>query len=519
MKKFIALTLATIMLLALCACGENTNNASGDVSYDIPDGKVIPDDATVNITINSHSSWPYEEDWKVWEYIKEAIGGTINVNSIPLGDFSTKFPLIMSAPEELPDLINFSGKMSSYADYCAQGAFLAFDDYLEFLPDYVEFWENIPEDEKWLKDVRKSFDGKIYYSPSHGLERSQNVRTWLYRKDVFDKHGLKTPETMDELYDVCKQLKKLYPDSYPLSMRQGLMNLSVIGSSWKPNFMTGAYYDFENEKWCYGATEPVMREIVEYFRKMVAEKLVPEDFFTINTSTWQELVSTDRGFIMPEYQVRIDFFNNIARKNNPDYTIAACVPPRAENGTGINMVNKYNFDPTGYGVCNTRDDARIANAFRIMNWFYTDEATELVSWGKEGETYEIVDGKKQFIISGEGESVQTLYGFNTMGSHIRHAPDSIEASISEEQASVTDFILENTYPHFDPTQYLEFTSEQDKRRADIKTMLGSFVNENLQKFILGQKPMSEWDKFQEELSEFPIDEFLSIYEEAYNKIK
>ncbi len=520
MKKLIALILATVMLLALCACGgSGKNSVSGNVSYDIPEGKVIPDDGVVDITIQSHASWPYEEDWKVWQYIKEAIGGTVNVNAIPATEFGTKFPLIMAAPDELPDLINFQTKNASIPNYCAQGAFLAYDDYLEYLPDYEAFWESVPEDEKWMRDVRKSIDGKVYYSPSHGLERSTNIRAWLYRKDVFEKHNLKAPETMEELYTVCKKLKELYPESYPFAIRSVMSNLSVIGSSWKPNFHVGTYYDFENEKWSFGATEDVMYDVVEFFNRMVSEKLTPADCFNMNTSAWQELVSTDRGFIMPEYQVRIDFFNNIARAANPEFTIAACLPPRADNGTGVNMLNKYNFVPSGYVVCNTGNEGDIANAFRVINWFYTDEATELVSWGKEGETYEIVDGKKQFITTEEDDNVQTLYGFNTLGTHIRHAPDSIDASISEEQASVTDFLLENTYPHLDPTLYLEFASEESEALADLNTSISTFVNENIQKFIIGQKPLSEWDVFKKELSELPVNELLAIYEEAYNRVK
>ena len=62
MKKLIALTLAGIMLFALCACG-STGTTSGDVSYDIPEGKQIPDDAVLDITIASHPSWPYQENW------------------------------------------------------------------------------------------------------------------------------------------------------------------------------------------------------------------------------------------------------------------------------------------------------------------------------------------------------------------------------------------------------------------------------------------------------------------------
>ena len=162
MKKLIALTLATVMLLALCACGGSSTVGNSEVSYDIPEGKVIPDDAVLDITIASHASWPYDENWKVWEYIKESIGGTINVNAIPSSDFGTKFTLVMAARDSLPDVFCFMNKPGKLSDYAEQGAFVAFDDYEEFLPDYNAFWNSRPEDEQWMKDTRKGIDGKVY---------------------------------------------------------------------------------------------------------------------------------------------------------------------------------------------------------------------------------------------------------------------------------------------------------------------------------------------------------------------
>ena len=518
MKKLIALTLAGIMLFALCACG-STGTTSGDVSYDIPEGKQIPDDAVLDITIASHPSWPYQENWAVWNYIRESIGGTLNVNAVPATDFSTKFPLIMAAPDTFPDLIGFQGKPSGFADYCEQGAFVALDDYAEFLPDYSKFWDGLPESDQWMKDIRKSADGKVYYTPNYGMERYTNLRTWLYRKDIFDKHGLSVPETTEDLYNVSKKLKELYPDSYPLCMRTGLTNINVIGCSWKPNFHYGAYYDFENEKWCYGATEDTMLEIVEYLNRMVKEKLIPSDFLTINTSSWQELVSTNRGFIMPEYQIRIDFFNGIAREQMPEFNLTAMTPPRADNGVGINMNNKFNQDPTGYAVMNTGDEASIVNAMRYIDWFYSDEGSEILSWGKEGETYEVVDGKRRFIIENEAGNAQTLYGFKTTGTYARIDPACINASISEEQAATTDFIIGNIYPHLDPTLYLEFSADDSKTLADLNTSIDTYVRENLQKFIIGQRPLSEWETFRNEFSELPVTELLALYEKVYNNVK
>jgi len=519
MKKLLSLILALVMVFALCACGGN-GGVSSEVSYDIPEGKQIPDDAVLDVTIASHASWPYDENWEVWQYITESVGGTINVNAVPASDFGTKFSLTMAAPDSLPDVFGFQGKPGTFADYCEQGAFLPLDDYEEFLPDYNKFWDSLPEDQQWMRNTRRAADGKVYYAPIYGMERATNLRGWLYRKDIFDKHGLKTPETMDELYEVSKKLKELYPDSFPFCMRNGFNNISVIGSSFKPNFHTGAYYDFENEKWCYGAAESeVMLEIVTFLNKMVNEKLIPADFITINASSWQELVITDRGFIMPEYQVRIDFFNNIARAEKPEYTVAAMVPPKSTNGIGINMLNKYNYDPMGFGVPNTGDAASIANAMRYVNWFYSDEGCELISWGKEGETYEIVDGKKQYILPNEGDNAKLLYGFQTIGTYLRVDPESIDASISEEQASTTDFLIEHTYPELDPTSYMQLSSAESQQLADLNTSVDTMVKENITRFIIGQRPLSDWEAFQAELGAQPIDEILAIYENAYQNYK
>jgi len=519
MKKIIALALTFVMIFALCACGEN-NEMSTDISYVIPEGKQIPDDAVLDVTIASHASWPYDENWKVWEYIEESIGGTINVNAVPASDFDTKFSLTMAAPDTIPDVFGFQGMSLAFADYCEQGAFMALDDYEEFLPDYNKFWDSLPEEQQWMRNTRRAADGKVYYAPIYGMERATNIRGWLYRKDIFDKHGLKTPTTIDELYTVSKKLKELYPDSFPFCMRNGLNNISVIGSSFKPNFHLGPYYDFENEKWFYGVTESeIMLEIVTFLNKMVSDELVPADFITINTSSWQELMTTDRGFIMPEYQVRIDFFNNIARAQNPEYTIAAMIPPKSTNGIGVQMVNKYNNDPMGFGVPNTGDENSIANAMRYLNWFYSDEGCELISWGKEGETYEIVDGKKQYILPDEGDSAKLLYGFQTIGTYLRVDPEAIDASISDEQAATTDFLLEYTYPELDPTSYMQLSSAESQQLADLNTSVATMIQENLTKFIIGQRPLSDWEAFQAELAAQPIDEILAIYDNAYSKIK
>ncbi|MEI0736314.1 hypothetical protein VQ056_05980 [Paenibacillus sp. JTLBN-2024] len=72
---------------------------------------------------------------------------------------------------------------------------------------------------------------------------------WLYREDVFKKHNLAVPKTYEELHQVLKKLKELYPESYPLSMRFGQIPDEMMANL-TTNFGSGTdvYYNFDEEK-------------------------------------------------------------------------------------------------------------------------------------------------------------------------------------------------------------------------------------------------------------------------------
>ncbi len=513
MKKLIALTLATVMLFALCACGGENGGGSTAANND-----PLTKDDVIEVATISHASWPYREDWKIWEYIAEGSGATVNVTAYPAADVSTKYSLMFASPDTLPDVTNYSSKPKD--DYIFQGAFISFDDMKEYMPNYNAWLATLTDDEmKENVNMRKAYDGEVYYSPVIGREKSQNVRAWLYRKDIFDKNNLAVPTTFDELYEVCKKLKELYPDSYPYCIRSKFGALNVSGPSWKPYWEIGLYYDYDNEMWCYGASEDVMLDIIKFYKRMVDEKLMPADFMTINNTAWQELITTDRGFIMPEYQTRIDFFNGLARMQNPDFDLQAMVPPVANAETGVAMVNKYNIDPWGMMMCNTRDEQRIANAAKFMDWFYSDDAVELVSWGKEGETYEVLDGKRVYITDESKAQSNTLFGFGTYGTFTRMDPEAVLAYESDDIAETRDMVLEHTMPYANTIHWIFFNEEEFAVRDEYLTAINTYAEEMVSKMILGLEPLDKFDELVTGLNEMGLDKLLAAYESAYQRIK
>ncbi len=517
-RRLLALLAAATLAFSLTACAGG-NGGSGDTQAgDIPEGKLFAPGTEIDMVIASHASWPYNENWAIWEYFKEASGATFNIKAIPAADLITKLPLMIANGKELPDMLHTF--MKAHVDpYATSGAFISYTDNMDKMPNMTAFLDSLGEEASAeLLNQRKSGDGKVYSAPAYGTHRVTNLRTWLYRKDIFDKHGLEAPKTYDELYAVAKKLKELYPNSYPLCFREGLFKFEDMSCAWKNNLTYLHYYDFKNGEWKFGSQDPLMKEIVEYYRKLVDEGLVPPNFTTIETKSWEELMSTDRGFITLDYIVRIDFFNSSVRAENPEYNLTFFAPPVPNVEGASSKVAKSNLDFAGWVICNNGDKEGQNNAFKLVDWMYTDEAVQLLSWGKEGETYTInADGKKEFIVSGD-EQVQTKYGVATYGLYQVIDQAAYESTYTEENVNASIEALNYIEPQSNPTQWLALNEDEEKRAAAIIDDLKPYCQEQLEKFLLNQQPMSEWDTFQAGLIEMGVEELLEIYSTAYNRV-
>ncbi len=74
--------------------------------------------------------------------------------------------------------------------------------------------------EEQLNDFIPSFyaEGSVFDDAGtmYTLPLSKSTEILYYNRDVFEKHNLTVPTTWDEMEEVCKTLKELYPDCIPL---------------------------------------------------------------------------------------------------------------------------------------------------------------------------------------------------------------------------------------------------------------------------------------------------------------
>jgi putative aldouronate transport system substrate-binding protein len=61
--------------------------------------------------------------------------------------------------------------------------------------------------------------------------------------------------------------------------------------------------------------------------------------------------------------------------------------------------------------------------------------------------------------------------------------------------------------------------EEQERLKAIQSDLATLLEENINKFILGLKPVSEYDRFVDDAKRLNIEEGIKIYQTAYDRYK
>ncbi|QHW34000.1 extracellular solute-binding protein [Paenibacillus rhizovicinus] len=522
MGKGFSLLAAPILVISLLTACSGNNNGGGSASDDNESGNVstpapakTDDPASTNTTANtpalpdktfsfldiSHPSWPYDQNWLVWKLLKEKTGVSFKVE-VPSGLMADALSFAI-ASGDLPDVMYTEDK--SLADkYGQMGALANILDYTDIMPNFKQWMETYPN------DTRNAIaaDGKMYEFPNQGIGET-NRMIWMYREDVFKKLNLSPPQNWDELYTVLQALKKAYPDSYPLSWRDGLAYLLNFGASF--NTSRDFYYDFDTQTWKYAPLDDNYKTMIQYLNKFYKEGLIPPDFLSIDTKQWQDLMSTDKAFITLDYIGRIDFYNTPLRQDNPDYNLLFMPPPEGVPGSQKNAFTQ--FDQAGMMVASSSKNVK--DIMKYFDFLYSEEGKNMLSWGEEGKTYTVKDGKNVFnpdyttvadLRKKTGLSTDGVYTWFDYDAHL--SLSSKELASAYEEARKYDSVQQ---PMPSLTQ-----AELDDTSVEM-TSIQKFRDENVSKFILGTRSFGEWDKYAEDLKALGVDHVASIYKQAYER--
>ncbi len=224
-------------------------------------------------------------------------------------------------------------------------------------------------------------------------------------------------------------------------------------------------------------------------------------------------MSTDQSFITQNYIIRIDMFNELNREIDPDYTLIH-MPPPAGTPNGKKQDFSAHFQQAGYAIATT--SSHIDTVIRYLDWTFSEEGRDALSWGIEGEMYTDVEGEKSWVKEYPNPSdLRTETGLSLFGTYTWFDYDAHMALFSDEVKEAYE-----EYPKYDAPFIPEpaFTSEEQEKLSIQGEEITKYRDQEIAKFIIGQRDLSEWDAYVDQLKSLGVEEMVSMYEKAHSRM-
>lgn len=536
-----AISAVAALLLAACSSGsgDDPSGANGTQGVEL-DCAVENHEADVQFTAPEPmelgilwTDWPetpITDTWQLFDEIEERTNVRLVPTNIPFSDATEKRSLLISAGDAPPLIpLIYTGDERQFA---ASGAVLPLSDYTQYMPNftnYVQEWEL----GEMIENLRQA-DGKFYMTP--GLQEvSVPVFTLIIRKDVFDEVGAPVPETWDELRDALVKIKEKYPDSHPLAdgfEGQSMLNYAAhaFGTVAGWGFGNGMFYDSSTGEFEYAATSEGYKQMVEFFHGLYEDGLLDPESFTASDEgggTVSEKFAAEQVFAASGASGTVqEYLSALEAAGVEDAEVVQIAPP---GGPAGQVVEPRNFWHGFMLTSEVADDPNLCTILQFTDWlYYNQDAREMLQWGIEGETYtKSEDGTitlnpeysfDQYNINPDGEiDIKTDLGWGS--DVLAGATESRELKESYNVPAFVDYIdtvLSTRTPRepFPPAPLDELELEQ---ASLLGTPLKDTVDTATLQFILGERPLEEWDEYVAQLEGQGLQQYVDLINGAADR--
>ncbi len=526
-KRLTAALLAALMVISLFAftgCKEETKGEAGYVigEYGDTGGIELPIDTNntkikmigVTSTINTNDSAIFTE-------LRKRTGLDIEVVAIATASLAQKQKVLLAAKKDMPDIFANQLSWQEVNEFGMQGAFEEILQHKDELPNLKKIYFDEPEEhgtDAGQVQSMLAIDGGLYMFPQYDMKKVLQHGV-LYRKDIFDKHGIETWEDDEGFYKALKQLKEAYPQSTPFISKQGIAVLSYI-AQFNNMRWPYEYYDDDAKLWKYGGTDPKFYEILKFVKKLYDEELIDPEFLTCTQSAWtNKITQNEKGFVTIDWIGRMQPLTEQASVDIPEYDLRFATPFGGGKMVTLSVVNS--------GPAITKNENSMLS-LKLLDYLLSPSGAELMTMGIEGETYNLKDGMAEYIgFEGKIPAVTELedkYSMFITGTYMRIDRRSTFFKLSEREQEATDLMVNKEGGGFWPLDpYLTYTPEEADELNPILVDLGKASEEFATKYILAEKvsdaDWDEWIKKAESLGVRKAEKILNAAQKRYEKSK
>ncbi|UZN02701.1 extracellular solute-binding protein [Cellulomonas sp. S1-8] len=536
----VAATAATLALaLAACSGGADEDAAETPEASELGQVGAMEDFAVgttfvatepveFGLMYRDHPNYPIKDDWDILTKLEENQKVTFDIQTAPLSDWQQAQSIAIGAGNA-KDIISvtYPGQESPFV---AGGAILPVSDYVEHMPNFLD------KVEKWgleadLDRLRQE-DGKYYLLP--GLRESVRPSySYAVRKDVWEQLGLSLePESFDDFAADLAKVKAAYPDTFPLSDRwsangplEATLNVAAsnFGTAAGWGFGEGTYWDEDAEEFVYTGAMDEYRDLLEYYNGLVVDGLMdPESLTQEDDQAIQKMASGQTFAQLTNDQEILKVRTAMTEVGTAGEVVMIRVPagPAGDILAGTRLVSGAML------AASAAEEDDFLAMLQFLDWlFYSDEGLEFAKWGVEGETF-TRDGDTRVLAAdidqnglnpGAPKALNVDFGYHNGVWMLEHG-SSDELDRSMLRPEVVDFVESMSDKELATVAPPAPLDELEREQVSLwQTALKDHVYQNTAAFILGQRPLSEWDAYVAELEGKSMAQYLDVVNGAQQR--
>lgn len=430
-------------------------------------------------------------DMLYFQLVEEELGIDLEPVAINVSNYEEKLNLLL-ATRDLPDLVSISHNAQSLlAQYGAEGAFIPLNEYWDRLPNVVKWIDEYEEDEfVWEKIT--SPDGNVYGAPVFNLA-SGCGNYFSVREDIMEEHNLAYPTTWEELTELLRTFKELYPDFPGLTKPD-----STIYERTAPMFGTrnGVYFDYEVNAYVDGRKSEGFKDMLLWYQNLYNEGLLDPDSFSMTRDMFESGILNGKYLIYIGYTTWGDNLSAIAQQTDPDFRFMYFTHPEY-NGEVQKIIGAPCADPN-IVWCIPTTCRNMDAALTMLDWLYSDAGIMATCYGKEGVTYYYEeDGTARFMPEySTARNLEGTLNYNDEGIRCHQwygvLPFQIDFYGPSNEASFVYTSEHDLFERSDPP--FHWVDEMDEEDYNvIMGQVNTILDEAMTQFVVGNQPLSYWE--------------------------
>ena len=447
---------------------------------------------------------------------EEETGIHIEYQGVDQDAYSDRFSL-MVASEDYTDMcatpeMLYPGGIDGLID---DEVMVNINDYLDVMPHFAAFGQEHPE---FIKSMT-SDSGNLVSIWNYVPDTDYCV---MYRQDLLEQVGLDIPETYDELHEVLTAFKNETDVKTPLEVgRNGTSNCAWMGGydcAISSDEEFGWLVDDDGNVVCSTVSDN-MRDFLTLWSQWYAEGLMTKDFISQESNTRDPIITGSCG-------ATYNMMTCVSDSEREAYGISMVCAPDVTINKGDIIHTGINEHPTNkgsgsIGITTACEYPEVAAKW--LNWFFTEKGTVTYNFGVQGETYDIdADGNYYYtdaIINNELGlpamlATSMLIGWPAM-SFPRMEERTTAFYTNDDERGMMDLWYsnrDNAHVYFG-----DLTAEESSAYSATASDILTYASENISGFIMGARPMSEWDSFVQTCYDMGIQDLIDLKQAAYDR--